>query len=399
MSRKNGLEKASPYVILVSDVVGSTKEKAKNELIGEMYVKDHNDIILKQIDKLASRFPDLSQAFGGFKRSSSNVDFILKVLGDGVLLCVKEKESKKHNLFEILIDLAEKTRAEFVSKNINARIVLNYGDVRTYRYQNLNFRDPISLTIDETFKISKMTRYTDILLSSSFYDKLPPDFKIKRENDIVNPTDFYLEGDPDETPLPKQMKKTIHRLLSGTEDESPLMDMWGPKYIYSKENLVEKYKKIVKRWTNNKSAKKLSIRSYYTPIFGDEIIDVEKSFINTKSNTTERIVEKLVDIYFYPDQNFVDFRRSVSSIAKKNNKFSLRYTLKSNPIYFTIFLEDDKPIEAIIVLDSINSKQDDLKIGWYIHPEYVSTSSQSILQKINEMFISEWNNSKLDALK
>ncbi len=75
----------------------------------------------------------------------------------------------------MVCEIAEDLKREFTKNNIIARKVLHYGEVRTYRYENIDLRDPISNIIDETFKISKLSKNSDILISDKFYERLSKD--------------------------------------------------------------------------------------------------------------------------------------------------------------------------------------------------------------------------------
>jgi hypothetical protein len=95
------------FLILLSDVISSYKKKVEEEEAGRQYVKKHNEIVLGQISKMAREYTDISKEYQDFIRKANNKDFILKVVGDGVLICLKEKRIS-YNLFNILFDLATK---------------------------------------------------------------------------------------------------------------------------------------------------------------------------------------------------------------------------------------------------------------------------------------------------
>jgi hypothetical protein len=164
-----------------------------------------------------------------------------------------------------------------MSENIRARIVLDYGRVTTYEYKSLNFRDPISKTIDKTFKISKITNSNDIIISERFHDGLAQTYKNRYP--FGNEFEFSLECDPDEIRIGEKTRLYRYQ-LSGSKSE--LRDICNTKYDLYDREIVDKYIKIVDRWVMKKKEKRLySIYNYYTPLFNtSEVREAEASFMS-----------------------------------------------------------------------------------------------------------------------
>jgi len=392
------------YLIFLSDVVGSTTKKIGDEKKAQQYIKKHNDIVLNSLDRLVEEEPDIAKNFGDFKRSSDNQDFILKVLGDGVLICIKTKKLEK-NLFEFFLNFAKTLQEKFTENNIEARISLNHGPVSTFEYEKLNFRDAISLAIDFTFKMSKTTKCNDIIISSAYVSRLPSDCKMKYKSSLSTAITFYLEGDPDNMKQLTHEQTQLYRFVwqddvsrQSTLQDS-LIDLWSPKYINNESEIVQKYKSVLKRWTENKTiGEQITLRSYYSPILDlPELQILEKEFL--KSNQSMALIQKIVGTRFYSDVSLNNFQDHVKIMNSSFfERYEVKFTLNAHPIFSILFLKDNEPIEGIIFLSEFIPGPNSERVGWYIHPKYVSTNSKKILNKLNDLFVHEWNKSKWNMI-